>query len=255
MPIEKTDVRNERFENNNDALNQPIGFVPRLIENIISYFVNMYNEFMNPSDKAEKPKTDIVSSRSSTIRNVVGIIGTGIIAVYSIGSGILVDTSLEWYLSLRKPAWQPPSIVFGIIWPYNFTMLIVATWIVATRLSTAHRLVWLGFLSLSATSALTWAWLFFRSQLLLESSIALLSTTLLTVPLLLIAFRTSPALGIAFVPYQIWLALATSLGFGFAYMNNNTRDLSILGDATTGSLLELTPNLNDRVYKNSCLVK
>ena len=149
-------------------------------------------------------------------RNVVFSIGAAIIVVYAVVSSKLVVTDGQWYLSLKKPSWQPPSIMFGIIWPYNFAMLIVATWIVATRLSTTHRLVWLIFLALSVASALIWSWLFFMSHLILASSIALLFATLFTIPLLVISFRASPVLGIAFVPYQIWLALATSLAFGYS---------------------------------------
>jgi tryptophan-rich sensory protein len=44
-------------------------------------------------------------------RNIVGILGTAIIAVYVIGSGRLVATDTQWYRTLTKPAWQPPSIV------------------------------------------------------------------------------------------------------------------------------------------------
>ena len=41
--------------------------------------------------------------------------------------------------------------------------------------------------------------------------------TVFTIPLLVIAFRVSPVLGIAFLPYQLWLAVATSLAFGYYY--------------------------------------
>ena len=64
-------------------------------------------------------------------RNVVGVVGTVIIAIYAIGSSRWVATDAQWYQSLAKQAWQPPSSVFGIIWPYNFIMLITATWLVA----------------------------------------------------------------------------------------------------------------------------
>ena len=88
-------------------------------------------------------------------RNLVGVLGTVIIAIYVIGSGRMVATDAEWYRSLPRPAWQPPSSVFGIIWPYNFAMLITATWLVASRLSTRrtqnnagpwrHNLAWFAF--------------------------------------------------------------------------------------------------------------
>ncbi|MEN9745852.1 MAG: hypothetical protein RL729_324 [Actinomycetota bacterium] len=149
-------------------------------------------------------------------RNLVGILGTVIIAMYAIGSGRMVATDAEWYRSLPRPAWQPPSSVFGIIWPYNFAMLIVATWLVAGRLSNTNQVVWLISLALSVVSALTWAWLFYGPHLLLASGFALVLATVFTIPLLVIAFRVSPVLGFAFLPYQLWLAVATSLAFGYA---------------------------------------
>lgn len=149
-------------------------------------------------------------------QSVVGAIGTAIIAIYAIGSSRWVATDAQWYQSLSKPAWQPPDFVFGIIWPYNFVMLIIATWLVASRLSTAHQMIWLISLTLSVTAALTWAWLFYGPHSLVASGFALVLATALTIPLLVIAFRVSPLLGIAFLPYQLWLAVAASLAFGYA---------------------------------------
>lgn len=149
-------------------------------------------------------------------RNIVGILGSAIVAIYIIGSGRLVTTDQQWYRSLSKPAWQPPSFLFGLIWPYNFALLIAATWVVASRLSSTHQLVWLISLALSVAAALSWAWLFFKLHSLPASAVALVFASLFTIPLLVISFRASPALGLAFVPYQLWLAIATSLAFGYA---------------------------------------
>ena len=150
-------------------------------------------------------------------RNLVGVFGTVIIAIYIIGSSRWVATNADWYRSLPRPAWQPPSSVFGIIWPYNFAMLVTATWLVASRLSTANQMIWLLSLALSVTAALTWAWLFYGPHLLLASGFALVLATVFTIPLLVLAFRVSPILGFAFLPYQLWLAVATSLAFGYYY--------------------------------------
>jgi tryptophan-rich sensory protein len=149
-------------------------------------------------------------------RNIVGILGTAIVALYIIGSGRLVATDSQWYRSLAKPAWQPPSIVIGLIWPYNFALLIIATWVVANRLSSTHQLVWLICLALSVVAALSWAWLFFNQHSLIASAVALVLASAFTTPLLVISFRVSLTLGLAFVPYQLWLAVATSIAFHYA---------------------------------------
>lgn len=148
--------------------------------------------------------------------NVVRLLGTAIIVLYAVGAGRWVSTDADWYRSLTRPAWQPPDVVFGLIWPYNFAMLVVATWVVASRSSSTHHAAWLIALALSVVSALTWAWLFYVPHSLLASAYALVCATVFTIPLLVIAFQASAALGIAFVPYQLWLAVATSLAFGYA---------------------------------------
>jgi tryptophan-rich sensory protein len=149
-------------------------------------------------------------------RNIVGILGTAIVAIYVIGSGRLVTTDQQWFRTLPKPSWQPPSYVIGLIWPYNFALLIAASWIVASRLSNTQQLVWLTSLALSVAAALVWALLFFKLHSLPASAVALVFASLFTIPLLVISFRASPALGIAFLPYQIWLAIATALAINYA---------------------------------------
>ena len=152
----------------------------------------------------------------STARVVVGVLGTALVAIYAVGSGLLVATDSQWYRSLLIPVWQPPGFVPALIWPYNFALLVTATWIVASRISGTQQLIWLACLALSVVSALLWAWLFFSAHALFASGAALVFATLFSLPLLVIAFRVSVPLGVAFVPYQLWLALATSLAFGYA---------------------------------------
>jgi benzodiazapine receptor len=155
-------------------------------------------------------------SQLSTGRVAVGVLGTALVAMYAVGSGLLVATDTQWYRSLLKPAWQPPGFIPALIWPYNFALLITATWIVASRLSGIQQLVWLISLALSVVAALSWAWLFFSTHALFASGVALVLATLFSIPLLVIAFRVSVPLGVALAPYQLWLALATSLAFGYA---------------------------------------
>ena len=152
----------------------------------------------------------------SVSRIIVGVLGTAIVAMYAVGSRRLVATDSQWYRSLVKPAWQPPRIVIGLIWPYNFAMLTTATWVVACRLSNTQHLVWLTSLTLSVLAALAWAWLFFNRHRLFASGVALVFATLFAIPLLVISLSASPVLGFAFVPYQLWLVLATSIAFGFS---------------------------------------
>ena len=147
---------------------------------------------------------------------LTGTLGTALIAVYIVGAGRWVATDDGWYRSLEKPSWQPPDVVFGLIWPYNFIMLVVATWAVASSSSPTAHVIWLTSLALSVAAALTWAWLFYVPHSLGAAALALALATVFTIPLVTIAFRTSLPLGMALVPYQLWLAIATSIAAYYA---------------------------------------
>jgi len=54
---------------------------------------------------------------------------------------------------------------------------------------------------------------------LTAAGFALTAATLLTIPLTVLTFRTSVPLGFCLLPYQLWLAVATSLAFGYATRN------------------------------------
>ena len=152
-------------------------------------------------------------------RAIVGGVSTALVVVYAVGAGRWVSSDPGWYRSLTRPPWQPPDVVFGLIWPYNFVMLAVAGWAVAGRDSRSEHVVWLASLALSVASALMWAWLFYVPHSLTASGFALSTATLFTIPLTVLTFRGSVPLGFALLPYQVWLAVATSLAFGYATRN------------------------------------
>ncbi len=145
--------------------------------------------------------------------------GIAIVAIYVIGSGLWVNTGDNWYRTLNQPSWQPPGYIFGIIWPYNFIVLGIAAVTIAQRATTTTTLIYLSFFALSVACALTWAYQFYRPHNLQFAVIALFGTALLTLPMLVIAFRTSIPIGIALVPYQVWVATAATLSYQYSKLN------------------------------------
>jgi tryptophan-rich sensory protein len=153
------------------------------------------------------------------MKALLGATGIGLVLVYVIGSGLWVNTGDGWYRSLNQPAWQPPDFIFGIIWPYNFVVLGIAAVTIAQRATTTTTLIYLSLFALSVACALTWAFQFYRPHNLSLASIALAATAILTIPMLVIAFRTSIPIAIALVPYQIWVATAASLSYQYSKLN------------------------------------
>jgi tryptophan-rich sensory protein len=153
------------------------------------------------------------------MKSLLAATGIGLVLVYVIGSGLWVNTGDGWYRSLNQPAWQPPDFIFGIIWPYNFIVLGIAAVTIAQRATTTTTLIYLSFFALSVACALTWAYQFYRPHNLTFASMALIGTAVLTIPMLIIAFRTSLGIGFALLPYQLWVATAASISYGYSKLN------------------------------------
>ena len=153
------------------------------------------------------------------MKSLLAAAGIALVFIYAIGSGLWVNTGDNWYRNLNAPSWQPPDAVFGIIWPYNFIVLGIAAVTIAQRASTTSVLIYLGFFALSVIFALTWAFQFYRPHNLQAASIALALTACLTIPMVVIAFRTSIPIGIALLPYQAWVAIAANLSYSYSKLN------------------------------------
>ena len=153
------------------------------------------------------------------MKSLGAVAGIAIVAIYVIGSGLWVNTGDNWYRTLNQPSWQPPGYIFGIIWPYNFIVLGIAAVTIAQRATTTTTLIYLSFFALSVACALTWAYQFYRPHNLEFAVIALFGTALLTLPMLVIAFRTSIPIGFALVPYQVWVATAATLSYQYSKLN------------------------------------
>ena len=153
------------------------------------------------------------------MKSLLSVIGVGLVFVYVIGSGLWVNTRDNWYRSLNQPSWQPPDFIFGLIWPYNFIVLGIAAVTIAQRATSTATLIYLSFFALSVACALFWAYQFYRPHNLEFAAIALFGTALLTLPMMVIAFRTSIPIGIALVPYQAWVATAATLSYQYSKLN------------------------------------
>lgn len=153
------------------------------------------------------------------IKIFLAITNISLVAIYAIGSGLWVNTGDGFYRSLKRPFWQPPDFLFGIAWPYNFLVLIIAGIIIANNASNLFRLSYTIAFAFSVITALMWAHSFYIQHNLTLAAISLAVTALLTLPMVAIAFQTDWKIGLALLPYQLWLIVATSLSVGYKVLN------------------------------------
>lgn len=151
-------------------------------------------------------------------RLMLAITGVSLVVIYAIGSGLFVDNS-GWYQSLNRPNWQPPDFVFGLIWPYNFLMLGIASVTVIQRSELRTSILFLVILAASVIAALAWAYFFYKPHNLVMASLALGLAAIFTIPLLIMTLQKNTLIGILLMPYKGWLITATFLSFSYSKLN------------------------------------
>ena len=149
----------------------------------------------------------------------VGITSVLVLLVYVSLSMWWVRSGDVWYRSLDRPSWQPPDVVFGLAWTYNFIALFVAAVQVTRHGSGWQMAVWTVSLVIGVVMALGWAWLFYVQHAVWVSSAALVLAVPATVPLVFAAWGARPWVGALLLPYLLWLCIAAGLAIGYALRN------------------------------------
>lgn len=139
-----------------------------------------------------------------------------LVLLYAGLSTVWTGSDPGWYAALEKPAWQPPPVVFGVMWPLDFLALAVAGVGLSAR---AERPIqaWTALVvfAVSVAAALAWAYLFYVPHALGPAALCLAVAAVLTWGLLALAWRAVPWTGLTLVPYALWMSIATSLSIGY----------------------------------------
>lgn len=139
----------------------------------------------------------------------------GIIVAISLGIGYLTQPG-EWYDTLNKPFFNPPSWVFGPVWSVLYILIAIAGWRIWCKApKSAAMKLWL------AQMILNWIWspAFFGAQapkLAFIIIIAMVLTIYLFINRNWNSDRTSAYL---FIPYAAWVTFATLLNGSIAILN------------------------------------
>ena len=156
-------------------------------------------------------------SRQKQIVGLAAWLGVSLIAAL-IGSAASVQAG-PFYTELSRPAWAPPSWLFGPVWSVLYAMMGVAAWLVwregGFRAARSALTLFLAQLALNAL----WTWLFFgwhRGALAFADILLLWALIVAT----LIAFGTiRPLAGVLLIPYLLWVTYAAALNYAVWQLN------------------------------------
>ena len=160
----------------------------------------------------------MTSSSFSLTQQTSALIGWLALSFAAAGGAVFVSTN-DWYANLIKPAWNPPSWLFGPIWSLLYVMMGVAAWLVWREGGwKAHQQALGVFLAQWFLNAL-WTPLFFGLGLpgLAFAEIVLL--WLLIVTTVTLFWRVKNIAGALLLPYLAWVTFAAVLNHSIWRLN------------------------------------
>ena len=144
-------------------------------------------------------------------------------AIVVVGSlmGYLSNSGFEqgWYAELRKPSFQPPSWMFGVVWTGLYTLLGIALAIILREPTSKDRRDALWLFGGQLVLNFAWSPVFFGLHMM-EMALVLLVVMLVMALAAARYFRKLNALsGWLMLPYLLWLCLAVALNYETGRLN------------------------------------
>jgi benzodiazapine receptor len=141
------------------------------------------------------------------------------LAVAGAGGLFTAGSVQQWYPSLQKPAWTPPSWIFGPVWTALYLMMALAAWLVWRGHRTANVKRALGLFVFQLILNAAWSPLFFGLQNPLAGLLDIIPLWAAILATLISFRKISAAAWALLVPYWLWVGYATALNFAIWWMN------------------------------------
>ncbi len=135
-----------------------------------------------------------------------------VIACSVIGSlaNIFINSD-TWYVDLVKSPLNPPSFVFGIVWPILYALMAFVSFKSADK-------IWKLFIPQLILNA-AWSWMFFFMHAPLLALINISILIFLNQKILVILKIESKLLFWLYLPYVLWLSFAAFLNASIVFLN------------------------------------
>ncbi len=156
-------------------------------------------------------------SLSSQIIALVLLLGVCFVAA-AIGSVATTSSLDPWYESLEKPVWTPSGSVIGAVWSVLYALMGIAAWLVWREVGWTLSLPLLLFGSQLAVNVL-WSVVFFGLQNPVVGFVVIVVLWAMILATLVTFWRVTPLAGALFIPYIVWVSIASTLNFEIWQMN------------------------------------
>ena len=154
-----------------------------------------------------------------TVRSVLGLVGW---LVLSFAAGWIGSRSMpgEWYASLAKPPWTPPSAVFAPVWTVLYVLMGVAAWVVWRRAGFSGAAPALALFVIQVALNALWSYVFFGLHRVDIALVDIAALWLVILIVLVLFWREDWRAGALLIPYLVWVGFASCLNFALWRLNS-----------------------------------
>jgi len=125
----------------------------------------------------------------------------------------------EWFDTLAKPSFNPPSYLFGPVWTVLYILMGISLFLIWNTPKTERRQKALTVFGLQLFFNFWWSILFFSFHTIFLSVIDILLMWLLIIYMIILFKRIKPIAAYLQIPYLLWVTFATVLNISIWYLN------------------------------------
>ena len=136
------------------------------------------------------------------------------------GSLFTIDAVPDWYTTLIKPPFAPPSWVFGPVWITLYFLMSISLYIVwVSEFKSKTRRDFFIVFGIQLVLNAIWSFLFFGLRSPLLGLVDILLLDIMVIITINYAKSISKVAAILLVPYLVWIVVASILNFGILLLN------------------------------------
>ena len=130
--------------------------------------------------------------------------------------GFLLMDSYDFYQTLDRPFFAPPSWLFPVVWTILYLLMGISYYTVRNKSS---NLIIKQIFNLQLFFNLLWPIIFFIFEQLLLSSIWIVGLDILIIVMILVFTQVDKKAGCLQIPYLVWTLFATVLNISIFILN------------------------------------
>ena len=137
-------------------------------------------------------------------------------------AGMFTSQSVpEWYATLNRPSFNPPSWIFGPVWTTLYILMGISFFLIwkqeASKVRNRAILIFLLQLLLN----FAWSFIFFYFNMIGLALVEIILLWISIVMMLVVFYKIKPIASYINIPYLLWVTFATVLNASYYILNRS----------------------------------